>query len=52
MSSGAVEECDSDLGFEAFDRLAQGWLGHVEAFCGPSEVQFLGDADEISDLSE
>ena len=52
VSAAAFEEGDADLGFEAFDRLAQRGLGDVELLCGASEVELFGDGDEVADLSK
>jgi hypothetical protein len=37
---------------QLLDLAAERRLGHVEAFGGPAEVQFLGDGDEAGQLVE
>ena len=43
---GALEERETEVGFELPDLLAERRLGDVKAVSGPSEVQFLGHGDE------
>ena len=45
-SRGALEERETEVGFELPDLLTERRLGNVKAVGGPSEVQFLGHGDE------
>jgi hypothetical protein len=35
---------------DRLDQLTQGWLLDAEPSCGPSNVSFLGNRDEISEM--
>ncbi|GAA1051134.1 hypothetical protein GCM10009569_32530 [Arthrobacter russicus] len=40
------EQLGSALFFQLPNLLAQWWLGHMQLFSGPVEMEFLGDCDE------
>ncbi len=52
LSSGSGKQAGAQLGLELSDRNAEGWLGHVEATSGSSEVQLLRDYLKVSKDSE
>ncbi len=47
-----LEQNESQLGFEAPNRLADGRLGDVEAGGGPAEMQLLGDRHETAQMAD
>jgi hypothetical protein len=47
----AVEQRRAQLPFQHPDLLAQRWLGDVKALGRTSEVQFLGNGDEVTQVS-
>ncbi len=51
-AGGAVDELHAELAFELLDLAAQRRLGHVKAFGGTAEVQFLRDGDEAGQPGE
>ena len=52
MSAVADEELGTKLTFEIADLLRERRLSKVKPLCGPTEMQFLGNRDEVAQLSE
>ena len=52
MASVADEELGSKLTFEIADLLRQRGSGDVKPLGGPTEMQFLGNCDEVGQLPE
>jgi hypothetical protein len=52
VATVALEKPDAELGFEATNLLAQRGLGDMKPLSGASEVQFLGDSDEVLDQTK
>ena len=52
VSAVADEELGPQLTFEIADLLRERRSSKVKPLCGPTEVQFLGDGDEVGQLSE
>ena len=52
MSTVADEELGPKFTFEIADLLRQRRAGKVKPLCGPTEMQFLGNGDEVGQLSE
>jgi hypothetical protein len=52
MSAVADEELCSKLTFEIADLLRERRSSKVKALCGPTEMQLLGNGDEIGQLPE
>lgn len=50
VSGGALEKLNAQLTFQFPDRPGQGWLRHPQSLGRPSEVQFLRDGHEVSEL--
>ena len=49
---GPVQQRLAELGLEAADLLGEGRLRDVQALGGAAEVPFLGDGDEVAQLSQ
>ena len=43
---GTIDQLDADLAFELTDLAAQRGLGHVQALCRTTKVEFFGHDDE------
>jgi hypothetical protein len=43
-----IEEIKTQLGFQSFDLLREGWLCHAEALGRARKVQFLGNGEEVA----
>ena len=52
VSAVADEELRPKLTFEIADLLRERRSSKVKPLCGPTEMQFLGDRDEVGQLSE
>ena len=52
MTSVADEELGPKLTFEIADLLRERRSGKVKPLCGPTEMQFLGNGDEVGHLPE
>ena len=52
MSSVADEELGPKLTFEITDLLRERRSSKVKPLCGPTEMQFLGNGDEVGQLPE
>ena len=52
MSAVADEELGPKLTFEIADLLRERRSSKVKPLCGPTEMQFLGDGDEVGQLPE
>jgi hypothetical protein len=52
VPSVADEKLSSELTFEAADLLRQGRTRNVKPTRGPTEMQFLGNGDEVAQLSK
>ncbi|MFZ0088473.1 MAG: hypothetical protein WAL63_03130 [Solirubrobacteraceae bacterium] len=52
VTAGALKQRHAQVGFEGADGLAQGRLGDVKPLGGASEVQLVGDGDEVAQLRE
>lgn len=48
---GPVEQPHPQFAFQVADALGQRGLGHVQAFRGPSEVEFLGEDGEVAQMA-
>lgn len=51
LARGAMQQLDTELGFELPNRLRERGLGHVQAGGGTSEVGLLGHRHEIAQLT-
>jgi hypothetical protein len=47
----ACEKLDAEIGFQRRDLLAERRLRYMQALRGPTEMQFLGDGDEVAQLA-
>lgn len=52
MSAVADEELRPELTFEIADLLRERRSRKVKPLCGPTEMEFLGDGDEVGQLPE
>ena len=52
MAAVADEELCPKLTFELADLLRERGSSKVKPLCGPTEMQFLGDGDEVGQLPE
>jgi hypothetical protein len=52
VSAVADEQLSPELTFETADLLRQRRSRNVKPLCGPTEMQFLGNRDEVAQLSE
>jgi hypothetical protein len=52
VSAVADEELGPQLPFEVADLLRERRSSKVKALCGPTEVEFLGNGDEVGQLPE
>jgi hypothetical protein len=52
VSAVTDEELGPKLTFEIADLLRERRSSKVKPLCGPTEMQFLGDGDEVGQLSE
>lgn len=50
-AGSAVQQKDSKSSLELLNRSRQRWLRHHQSLCRPSEMQFLGDGDEVAQLT-
>jgi hypothetical protein len=50
--AGSDEERDAELALELADLLRERWLSDVQPRGRPSEVQLLGDGDEVAEMAE
>ena len=47
---GTIDQLDADLAFELADLAAQRGLGHVQALCRTTKMEFFGHNDEVTQL--
>ena len=52
MSAVADEELNPELTFEIADLLRERRSGEMKPLCGPPEMQFFGNGDEVGQLSK
>lgn len=52
LAPAAVEQRLAELALELADRCADRGLRDMDALCGPREIGFLGDRDEVLELPQ
>lgn len=52
VAAVADEELDPKLTFEIANLLRERWSSKVKPFCSPTEMQLLGNGDEVGQLPE
>jgi hypothetical protein len=50
--TGAIEQGHANLGLQRLDLLCKGRLGHIEALGRAGEIQFLGDRQEVPQVTQ